>query len=231
MKAFHFKQFSIIQSKDVFRVGTDAVLLGALATCENHMNILEVGTGTGLISLMLAQRNKNATILAIDIDRNAVELSQKNFQHSPYKSRISVEEKNFKSFHSPQCFDLIICNPPYFEKNSSKKDVLARQQIELNFDSLIEISSQYLSENGVLSVIIPKKDEEYFVKKARQEKLHLFRKVDIKGMAHSNVKRCVLEFSSAIRNLQIEHLIMETSPRVYSDEYLELTKDFHLFNK
>ena len=135
MKPFHFKQFSILQDKNVFRVGTDGVLLGALVSCEAALRVLEVGTGTGLISLMTAQRNAKAEILALDINEKAVELAGQNFNSSPFRDRLRAELFDFKNYISEEKFDLILSNPPYFEQmDSSQKDVLARQQVELNFE-------------------------------------------------------------------------------------------------
>lgn len=231
MNAFHFKNFSILQNQEVFRVGTDGVLLGALASCDGVKNILEVGTGTGLISLMLAQRNSEADILAIDINSNAIKLAKENFENSPYSERISVREVDFKTFEKEKTLDLVICNPPYFNVNISIKDRLARQQVELNFNQLIERTSKILTKDGIFSVIIPKDSEEYFVGKSLEQNLFLFNKVDIRGNSQSKIKRCILEFSPIKRDLTINELILEVAPRVYSEEYIELTKDFHLFRK
>lgn len=231
MNAFHFKNFSILQSQEVFRVGTDGVLLGALVSCDDAKNVLEVGTGTGLISLMLAQRNSEADILAIDINPNAIKLAKENFENSPYSDRISVREVDFKTFEREKTLDLVICNPPYFDVNISIKDRLARQQVELNFNQLIEITSKILTKDGIFSVIIPKDSEEYFVEKSLEQNLFLFNKVDIRGNSQSKIKRCILELSPIKRDLTINELILEVAPRVYSEEYIELTKDFHLFRK
>jgi len=232
MKPFHFKKFSILQDKDVFRVGTDGVLLGALASCEVASKVLEVGTGTGLISLMTAQRNPRAEILALDINEKAVELAGQNFNNSPFKDRLSVELFDFKNYISKEKFDLILSNPPYFEQmDSSQKDVLARQQVELNFEQLIQNSSVLLTENGLFSVIIPKSSEAFFIEKCANFALKLRRRVILRGTPQAEAKRCVLEFSFYEGALQEEELILEVLSRCYSDEYLQLTKDFHVFEK
>ena len=231
MKPFHFKQFSILQDKNVFRVGTDGVLLGALASCEAAFRVLEVGTGTGLISLMTAQRNPKAEILALDINEKAVELAGQNFSNSPFRDRLSAEFFDFKNYISEEKFDLILSNPPYFEQmDSSQKDVLARQQVELNFEQLIQNSSALLSENGLFSVIIPKSSE-FFIEKCADFALKLKRRVIVRGTPQAEAKRCVLEFSFCEEKVQEEELVLEVSPRRYSDEYLQLTRDFHVFEK
>ena len=182
MKPFHFKQLSILQDKNVFRVGTDGVLLGALASCEAAFRVLEVGMGMGLISLMTAQRNPKAEILALDINEKAVELAGQNFSNSPFKDRLSVKLFNFKNYISEEKFDLILSNPPYFEQmDSSQKDVLARQQVELNFEQLIQNSSALLAENGLFSVIIPKSSETFFIGKCADFALKFRRRVIVRG--------------------------------------------------
>jgi ribosomal protein L11 methyltransferase (prmA) len=232
MKPFYFKQFSILQDKNVFRVGTDGVLLGALASCEAAFSVLEVGTGTGLISLMTAQRNPRAEILALDINEKAVELAGQNFNNSPFRDRLKAELFDFKNYISEEKFDLILSNPPYFEQmDSSQKDVLARQQVELNFEQLIQNSSALLAENGLFSVIIPKSSEVFFIEKCADFVLKLRRRVILRGTPQAEAKRCVLEFSFCEGKVQEEELVLEVSPRCYSDEYLQLTRDFHVFEK
>jgi len=231
MKPFRFQQFDINQSSDVFRVGTDAVLLGALSNVINAKQILEVGTGTGIISLMLAQRNPNANILAIDINSEAVQISQNNFSNSPFSDRIKSQLQDFKNLETDEKFDLIISNPPYFEINNSEKDILARQRLELDFSDLIQKASQLLSDEGLFSVIIPFDSEKEFTQMCLNNNLFLQRKIIIKGIQNAEPKRVVLEYSLKQSETIVENFVIEKSPRVYSDEYLELTKDFHLFNK
>lgn len=231
MKLFTFKQFSIQQSKEVFRVGTDGVLLGASASVDAASRILEVGTGTGLISLMLAQRNDKAVFTGIDINEEAVALTKINFENSPFSSRLKNAHKDFKEFETSERFDLIVSNPPYFEASQSEKDKIARQTVELNFRQLISGSSKLLSKKGIFSVIIPAEAGNDFVAIAQENHLFLVRKMNVKGIAGSNVKRLILEFSLTEKSLEESELIIEKSPRQYSDQYLELTKEFHVFKK
>ncbi|NIF07924.1 methyltransferase [Chryseobacterium sp. Tr-659] len=231
MKSFKFKQFEIQQSKNVFRVGTDGVLLGALADVESASHILEVGTGTGLISLMLAQRNPNADFFGLDINEEAVALTTLNFENSPFRTRLKNKHQDFKTFETEYKFDLIVSNPPYFEESGSDKDKIARQTVELNFKQLVSKAAQLLSESGLFSVIIPVEAGDIFISIAIENQLYLNRKVDIKGIENSKPKRLVLEFSPMEKELQESEFIIEKSPRQYSDQYLELTKEFHVFNK
>lgn len=231
MKAFTFRQFEIQQSKEVFRVGTDGVLLGALANGNDALKVLEAGTGTGLISLMLAQRNPVADFLAIDISREAAELAGLNFRNSPFSDRLQAIHQDFKHFITEEKFDLIVSNPPYFEASDSEKDKVARQMIELNFGQLVSKASDLLSENGILSVIIPVEAAEGFIKETGKNGLFLIRRINIKGIAHSHPKRLLLEFSNVEEGCKESEFIIEKSPRQYSDQYLELTREFHVFRK
>src|SRR5690606_12434210 len=121
MKPFRFKKFTVQQHKEVFRVGTDGVLLGALADCSGAKHILEVGTGTGLVALMTAQRNSTSDITAIDVNPVAAELAVKNFSESSFGHRMRAMHCDYKTFDTQKKFDLIISNPPYFETNPSQK--------------------------------------------------------------------------------------------------------------
>lgn len=229
MKVFKFKQFSIQQSSEVFRVGTDGVLLGAMCDCEQAKRILEVGTGTGLIAMMLAQRNANSEITAIDINSEAVELAKQNVDNSPFDS-IRVECQNYVDYLSQSKFDLIVSNPPYFEINSSSKDILARQQLTLTYRDLVRKSAENLDENGIFSVIIPSDHFGVFVDYAAENKLHLKRKVNIFGIKDGELRRVLLEFSFLSNEVVEENFIIEKAPRQYSEQYFNLTKDFHVFS-
>ena len=231
MKPFRFQQFEIHQSSDVFRVGTDAVLIGALSNVVNAKQILEVGTGTGIISLMLAQRNANANILANDTGDFAFSFGFENRFRERNYSVIVSQLLDFKQSDAKDQFDLILSNPPYFETNSSEKDILARQRLELDFSDLIQKASELLSGQGLFSVIIPIDSEKQFTQICSDNLLCLQRKVIIKGINTAKPKRVVLEYSFQKSEVTEENFVIEKSPRVYSDEYLELTKDFHLFNK
>ncbi|HCA05634.1 methyltransferase [Chryseobacterium sp.] len=231
MKPFTFKHFEIQQSKNVFRVGTDGVLLGVLADVENASEVLEIGTGTGLISLMLAQRNTKASFLGLDINEDAVLLTKTNFEHSPFYSRLKNIHQDLKTFETEKKFDLIVSNPPYFEESGSDKDKIARQTVELNFQQLIVASVKFLDDQGILSVIIPAEAGDDFIKTALENQLFLKRRINIKGIENSKTKRLVLEFSLAEMPVQESDFVIEKSPRQYSDLYLELTKEFHIFKK
>ena len=191
---------------------------------------MEVGAGTGVISLMLAQRFSMLNILAIDINEKAVDLTTRNFFESPFSDRLKAQQVDFKNFEFGEKFDFIFSNPPYFEVNNSSKDVLARQKIELDFQDLIHSANRLLSERGVFSVIIPAQDENDFIALCKKENLYLQRRVSIRGIEGGEVRRVILAFSKTeVDRCVSEEFVIEKSPRQYSDQYLELTKDFHLF--
>jgi len=231
IRPFRFKYFDIQQSTDVFRVGTDGVLLGALANIDSAKTVLEVGTGTGLISMMVAQRNVDTKVLAVDIDKAAVELAAQNFLSSPFSERLEVIETDFKRFQSLQKFDAILSNPPYFEENDSVKDRIARQKILLNFEDLISNAVDAVSEMGTISVIIPADQKDLFVDTASLHGLYWVRNLQVYGREGKGLKRSILEFSKQDKPLVCEDFIIEKGPREYSDQYLEATKDFHVFSK
>ena len=230
MKPFQFKNFSITQSKNVFRVGTDGVLLGTLSSVESARSVLEVGTGTGLISLMVAQRNAKAHIIALDITKDAVSLAAQNFSQSPYSDQLQVLLSDFKEFQTEMKFDLIISNPPYFEENPSLKDRIARQQTDLTFENLISKSANLLSHKGIISVIIPFEAEEIVHEISTRNQLSLHRKIILYGIKDSTPKRLILEFGLREEEFEEQEFTIEKSPRKFSDEYLKLTKEFHVFN-
>ena len=231
MKPFQFQKFTIQQDENVFRVGTDGVLLGAFCAVSEKGNVLEIGTGTGLISLMMAQRNTFAKISAIDINKNAVKLASENFRNSPFAKNLKVELKDFKNFETEEKYDLVVCNPPFFEENNSGKDVLTRQQVELNFKNLIEKSAEIITENGILSIIIPSESASEIESLAQKFKFYLIKKINIYGIEGGNLKRNILEFSFTQKPIKITDFVIEKSPRKYSEQYLELTKEFHVFRK
>lgn len=231
MKPFHFKQFTLEQNKNVFRVGTDGVLLGALSSVKDAGKILEVGTGSGLISLMVAQRNPTAKITALDLDPEAFSLAKTNFSNSSFTKNLFALHQDFTYFSSFEKFDVIISNPPYFDENTSEKDILARQQVTLSFETLIKKSAMLLQENGLLSVIVPFEMGSLFEEFGLKYGLTVHKKIQIFGIENSPPKRWILELGFGEKELEEKALTIEKSPRKFTDDYLNLTQDFHLFKR
>lgn len=229
MSVFNFKKFSIIQSKSAMKVGTDGVLLGSWVNCEEANNILDIGSGTGLIALMLAQRNTSCSIKAIEIDKDAADEAQLNIINSDWSNRISVQNINIQSYKSNIKYDLIISNPPFYPSIFfHNKRTIARHTNLLSFDDLISSSARLLSFTGLFAVVIPKNYELDFCQRARDNKLFILRVCNVKGQKNTDIKRVLLEFSFLESRVTNENLIVEESRHQYTKEYTDLCKDFYL---
>ena len=217
------------------KIGTDGVLLGAWTPIENNpFSILDIGTGTGIIALMLAQRSAAQQIDALEIDENAYEQATENFENSPWNDRLFCFHAALDEFvEEPEDeYDLIVSNPPFYSedyKSSDNQRDLARFQDAMPFEDLIEATALLLSENGIFSVIIPFKEEENFLALANEHQLFPIKITHVKGTPTSEVKRSLLAFGrNEILDFPIDELIIETARHQYTPEYIELTKGFYL---
>ena len=231
---FHFKQFTINQDQCAMKIGTDAVLLGAWANLEHHPNsVLDIGAGTGVISLMLSQRSNEETIDAIEIDKNAYEQCGGNFENSPWSDRLFCYHASLEEFTDEidYKYDLIISNPPFYSdtfKSENKQRDLARFNDAMPFHHLVESVSKLLSDEGTFSVIIPFKEEENFIELASNINLFPNRITRVKGSPTSEIKRSLMEFSFNKNGLRINELIIEVERHQYTQDYINLTEDFYL---
>ncbi|MFL9831174.1 methyltransferase [Flavobacterium sp. ST-87] len=232
---FSFKQFSVEQDRTAMKIGTDGVLLGAWTPIENYpFNILDIGAGTGIIALMLAQRSTAEQIDALEIDEDAYEQATDNFENSPWNDRLFCFHAGLDEFvEEPEDeYDLIVSNPPFYSedyKSTNEQRDLARFQDAMPFEDLVEAAALLLSENGIFSVIIPFKEEEKFLALAHEHELHPLKITHVKGTPTSEIKRSLLAFSrNEVPNFPIDELIIETARHQYTTEYIELTKDFYL---
>ncbi|MGZ0016030.1 tRNA1(Val) (adenine(37)-N6)-methyltransferase [Yeosuana sp. AK3] len=239
MSVFKFKQFEIQQDQCAMKIGTDAVLLGAWTSLNNNpFSVLDIGAGTGVLSLMLAQKSNAlptaiGMIDAIEIDDNAYEQCVNNFENSPWSDRLFCYHASLEEFveDMEECYDLIISNPPYYSedyKTTNEQRDLARFSEALPFDHLLESVSKLLSEDGVFSIIIPFKEEAKFITLASEFKLFPNRILHVKGNPLSDIKRSLLEFSFTKNTIKIDTLIIETERHQYTQNYIDLTKDFYL---
>jgi tRNA1Val (adenine37-N6)-methyltransferase len=242
---FTFKQFSIQQLQTAMKVGTDGVLLGAWTPIEHHPNtILDIGTGTGLIALMLAQRT-NAEhpslqgelaqqIDAIEIDENAYEQAVDNFENSPWGDRLFCFHAGLDEFlEEPEDeYDLIVSNPPFYAedyKSASEQRDLARFQDALPFEDLIEAADLLLSENGIFAVIIPFKEEAKFIDLCAEVELFPVKVTRVKGNPTSETKRSLLAFKRyELSVLEADELVIEINRHEFTEDYIALTQDFYL---
>ena len=234
---FQFKQFHIKQERTAMKVGTDGVLLGAwVPLINNPFNILDIGAGTGLISLMLAQRSNAEQIDAIEIDEDAYEECVENFEASPWGDRVfcyhaDLEEYTDELFEEQEEYDLIVSNPPFYSENYSSGDQKrdqARFQEALPFDMLIESAQALLSENGIFAVIIPYKEEQNFIQLCESVNLFPLKITRVKGNPNAEIKRSLLAFTRLQQQPLINELTIEIERHNYTPEYIELTKNFYL---
>lgn len=235
MSKFSFKQFSVDQDRCAMKIGTDGVLLGAWTPVENNpFSILDIGTGTGIIALMLAQRSHAEQIDALEIDEDAYEQATDNFENSPWNDRLFCFHAGLDEFvEEPEDeYDLIVSNPPFYSedyKSENEQRDLARFQDAMPFEDLIEAAALLLSENGIFSVIIPFKEEENFLALAKEYELHPIKITRVKGTPTSEIKRSLLAFGrNEIATILTDELIIETARHIYTPEYIDLTKDFYL---
>jgi tRNA1Val (adenine37-N6)-methyltransferase len=219
------------------KIGTDGVLLGAWCSLKDNTNkILDIGSGTGVISLMLAQRFNNTTIDSVEIEKNAYEQSVENFERSVWADRLFCFHSTFQDFakerkEDGETYDLIISNPPFYTdnvKNNNRARNKARSTSFLSFVELISGVSKILSNQGEFTTIIPFKEEVKFIEISKQNKLFLNKICRVKGNNNSDIKRSLLTFSFYKKKLDENNLIIETSRHLYTDEYINLTKNFYI---
>ena len=226
---FQFRQFTIHQARCAMKVGTDGTLLGAWA--RGGRRILDVGTGTGLIALMMAQRFPEAHITGIDIVPETVCQAKENVAASPFANRINIIEADFTNFSAP-LFDGIVSNPPYFEQSlecPDKARTLARHTTSLSYSTLMEQVACQLTENGVFSVVIPTENKSRIESEAALKGFFKTRECAVKTTPNKPARRYLLEFCKhPIPSFESETGIIETTPGVRSQWYHELTKDFYL---
>lgn len=233
-KPFHFKQFTVNQDQCAMKIGTDGVLLGAWTSLEpNPFSILDIGAGTGVLSLMLAQRSQAEVIEALEIDDQAYEQCVDNFEQSPWNDRLFCYHASLEEFAQEidDTYDLIICNPPFYSdthKTQNSQRDLARFQDAMPFGHLLESVTGLLSKNGVFSVVLPYSEENNFIRLASKLSLFPKRITHIKGTPSSDIKRSLIEFSFSNTEIITSELIIETDRHVYTKDYIDLTKDFYL---
>lgn len=231
---FKFKEFSLSQDKAAMKIGTDGVLLGAWAPLDHHPNsILDIGAGTGLVALMLAQRSNAELIDAIEIEDEAYEECVGNFEGSPWGDRLFCYHADLRELtEEPEdSYDLIVSNPPFYRTDivgKANKRTTARQTESLPFELLLNSVKILLNSNGVFSCIIPFEEEEHFLSLAKQFDLFPYKITRVRGNPQSPLKRSLISMSYKNKKLTKNELTIEVQRHQYTEEYIALTKSFYL---
>jgi len=234
-KEFKFKQFTIEQDRCAMKIGTDGILLGAWVELRDPYFILDIGAGTGVIGLMMAQRSNAELIDAIEIDDDAYEQCVDNFENSPWNDRLFCYHASLDEFaeemQDEEKYELIISNPPFYTEDYKGNDQSrnqARFADALPFEDLVENVALLLAEEGRFAVIIPYAEEENFLELARKVSLFPNRITRVRGTKDSPLKRSLLQLSLSETTVKENELIIEISRHEYTPEYIELVKDFYL---
>ncbi|MCK0192221.1 methyltransferase [Arenibacter sp. F20364] len=233
-KPFLFKQFQVHQDRCAMKIGTDGVLLGAWTSLQQQpQSILDIGAGTGVVALMLAQRSHAETIDGIEIDEDAYEQCVENFEGSNWGDRLFCYHASLNEFveEMDDKYDLIVSNPPFYSEivpSGNESRDMARQNQSLPFEDLLTSVVKLLANNGTFSTIIPFKEEERFLELAATMNLYPSRLLRIRGNPTSEIKRSLLELQVGKTSFEIENLTIESARHEYTKEYIDLTKDFYL---
>lgn len=228
---FSFKQFTIRHDRCAMKVGTDGVLLGAWTDLSHSRRLLDIGTGTGLIALMLAQRCPDGRITAIDIDADAVGQARENILASPWKDRVEAELQDICTYTGQGLFDTIVSNPPYFIDSLKCPDsqrTTARHTDSLDADRLIGKVTELLTPDGRFSLVLPAEQTDDLLRLAAGKGLYPSRHTWVITRPGLPPKRVLLEFRKTPTAFHPDELVIELERHVYSEEYIALTKDFYL---
>lgn len=242
-KGFTFKKFHINAFECGMPVSTDAVLLGAWANIEDSSSILDIGCGTGLLSIMCAQRNVIAEIIGVEIEHNAFQATTENYKNSLWDNRLRCIQSDIKNFtaHSIKMnkkFESIICNPPYFndgEESLNQQRAIARHTTTLSHTNLLAYCEVLLSDNGKAHFVLPKKEGEVFInllnvtENNNRYNLKLIRRADVKTTVNKPVTRILIEIVKQQQHVKVQYEQLTIHDgEGYSDEFIDLTKDFYL---
>jgi tRNA1Val (adenine37-N6)-methyltransferase len=231
---FKFKQFEIDHADCTMKVGTDGVLLGAYVKTEKSLKILDVGTGSGLIAIMLAQKSK-AEITGLEIDHESAEKAKLNGQKSPWKDRLSFVQTSFQEYYPehPSEFDCVVCNPPFFSASLKSPDALrnlARHDIELNSEELITGTKTVLISSGTAWFILPFASTDVFIQKSCHKELYVKTRTDIFPKTGKKAHRSIVSLTPKKTSKIITgSLAIRDSNGNFTEEYRKLTSDFYLF--
>ncbi len=233
-KVFRFKHFEVLNDRTAMKVGTDGVLLGAWCDVTGARRVLDVGAGCGVISLMVAQRNDMTQIDAVEIDKDSADEAALNFSRSPWSNRLHIEHYDFNEFamrDMVEGYDLIVSNPPYFTNGILPPDasrMSARHTRNLTYGQLLRNAGKLLADDGKIALITPFDNIKEIVEECVFNNLNISRKIDVISVEDLPPKRVLWELVKHRCQLLENNLVIEVAPGVYSDEYVNLCKDFYL---
>ncbi|WP_235298895.1 tRNA1(Val) (adenine(37)-N6)-methyltransferase [Portibacter marinus] len=231
---FRFKKFEVKQEDCAMKINTDGVLLGAWVDVDHKSNILDIGSGSGVIAMMLAQRTHDALITGVEIDQKSFEEARHNMNASPWAERLRVcctSIQNFSEVDQSSQYDLIVSNPPFFSGGTlsatqEKTDV--RHTTKLSHSDLLRSSFSLLNDEGCFSVILPYLEGLRFIELAEQYRLHCGRITEVRSFPDQPIERLLLTFKKHKTTWQKSTLAIRIEPKIFSEEYKKLTKDFYL---
>lgn len=228
---FQFKQFCVDQKGSAMKINTDGVLLAARATSISPKYILDIGTGTGVIALMLAQRFPEAEVHALEINEDAARCAERNFRDSPFSKRLKIFHTDFKDFEPKDCYDLIVSNPPFFINSLRNPDLnktTARHAQPKFFECLLSKTYEWLADDGTFQLIWPLTSKELSIGDGFLSKWFIQNEINIRSFEHSEAVReiSMLTKQESVRN--VEDFVIYQEKGKYSLEYQELLKPFFL---
>ncbi len=229
MSVFNFKHFQIHQKNTALKVGTDSMLLGALCKWSNTKRLLDIGTGTGVLSLMCAQRFSFEEIIGIELSEDTFADARINAQNNPFPAKISMLNQAIQEYEPVERFDAIISNPPFFENSSKNPDAhksLARHTESLSFLELVQSISNLLSQDGKAWIIVPFESKEQLIQLAKTNELFVSDLITIFGKPNKPT-RAILSFEKQVSEIQTSSLCIRTENGSYTQEYKTLTQEFH----
>ena len=230
---FQFQQFRVAQDRCAMKISTDAVLLGSLVQSDAPKQILDIGTGTGVIALMLAQRFPEASLTALELDPEAASQARENCEQSPFSERLTVLQGRFQDFPEEECFDLLVSNPPFFPDHLPASDPKRQQALHtdsLSFAELLHKARQVLAPSGHFWVILPPRQMQEFIQYATGHGLFPNTRMGIRDNAAKPIHREVVSFtfSEPLARVLPEELLLKNGDGSYSERYQQLISGFLL---
>ena len=231
---FHFKKFSLSDKNCAMKIGTDAVLLGTWTDTSHSKSILDIGTGSGIIAMMLAQKS-DASVDAVEIDKMAAVTAESNFNNCPWMERLNIYSLSLTDFvkTNSKKFDLIVCNPPFFRNSKLSNDPaknIAKHNVNLSYEELLFSVSKLLNADGKLCVILPFEQLISFINTCKNNNLKASHITEVIPIINKTPNRVLIQLVNSEKNIDCinDELIIRQDVKSYSTDYLKLTKDFLL---